>query len=76
MYWKERSALFAGDALATWPELSLGWPGLTIDQKQSLQSLRKIDDLRADVIAVGHGEPATGGQIEHLRGLIRSGRVH
>lgn len=76
MYWKQRSALFAGDALATWPELSLGWPGLTQDQKQSLQSLRKIDDLRADVIGVGHGEPATGEQIEHLRGLIRSGRVH
>jgi hypothetical protein len=28
------------------------------------------------VIAVGHGEPATGEQIEHLRRLIRSGRVH
>jgi glyoxylase-like metal-dependent hydrolase (beta-lactamase superfamily II) len=76
MYWKQRSALFAGDALATWPELSLGWPGLTLDQDQNLQSLRKIDDLRADVIAVGHGEPATGEQIEHLRRLIRSGRVH
>jgi glyoxylase-like metal-dependent hydrolase (beta-lactamase superfamily II) len=76
MYWKQRSALFAGDALATWPELSLGWPGLTLDQKESLKSLRKIDDLRADVIGVGHGEPATGEQIDRLRELIRSGRVH
>jgi glyoxylase-like metal-dependent hydrolase (beta-lactamase superfamily II) len=76
MYWKQRSALFAGDAIATWPELSLGWPGLTLDQDENLHSLRKIDDVRADVIAVGHGEPAMGEQIEHLRGLIRAGRVH
>jgi hypothetical protein len=35
-----------------------------------------MDDLRADVVAVGHGEPATGDQIDMLRRLIRSGRDH
>jgi glyoxylase-like metal-dependent hydrolase (beta-lactamase superfamily II) len=75
-YWAERRALFAGDALATWPDLSLGWPGLNLNRTQHRQSLLKIDDLRADVIAVGHGEPASGEQIERLRGLIRSGRDH
>jgi glyoxylase-like metal-dependent hydrolase (beta-lactamase superfamily II) len=76
MYWKQRSAVFAGDALATWPALSLGWPGLTLNGKQNLRSLHKIEDLRADVIAVGHGEPATGDQIDNLRHLIRSGEIH
>jgi glyoxylase-like metal-dependent hydrolase (beta-lactamase superfamily II) len=76
MYWKQRSALFAGDALATWPDLSLGWPGFNLNAKQCLRSLHKLDDLRADMIAVGHGEPATGDQVDQLRGLIRSGRVH
>jgi len=71
-YWKERAFLFAGDALATWPVLSLGWPGLNLNQKQARQSLLKIDDLRADVIAVGHGEPAIGDEIDHLRRMVRS----
>lgn len=74
-YWPERSALFAGDALATWPYLSLGWDGLNLNLKQHRQSLLKIDDLRAEVIAVGHGEPAQGDQIDKLRTMIRSARV-
>jgi hydroxyacylglutathione hydrolase len=75
-YWKERAALFAGDAIATWPDLSLGWPAFNLNTQQHWQSLRKLDDLRADIVAVGHGEPATGDQIDKLRRLIRSGRDH
>jgi glyoxylase-like metal-dependent hydrolase (beta-lactamase superfamily II) len=70
-YWKERSALFAGDALATWPDLSLGWDGLNLNIPQHRRTLHKIDDLRADFIGVGHGEPATGDQIDILRRMIR-----
>jgi glyoxylase-like metal-dependent hydrolase (beta-lactamase superfamily II) len=75
-YWRERRTLFAGDALATWPAPSLGWPGLTLNPTQSLKSLRKMDDVSADIIAVGHGEPAIGEKIEILRQLVRSGRIH
>jgi glyoxylase-like metal-dependent hydrolase (beta-lactamase superfamily II) len=75
-YWKERSTLFAGDALATWPDLSLGWPAFNLNKQQHRKSLLKIDDLAADIVAVGHGEPATGDQLEILRRLIRSGRDH
>jgi glyoxylase-like metal-dependent hydrolase (beta-lactamase superfamily II) len=75
-HWRARNALFAGDALATWPGLSLGWPAFNLNKKQHRQSLLKMDDLRADVVAVGHGEPATGDQIDMLRRLIRSGRDH
>jgi glyoxylase-like metal-dependent hydrolase (beta-lactamase superfamily II) len=74
-YWKERSVVFAGDALATWPYLSLGWDGLTLNIPQHRRTLHKIDDLRADVVAVGHGEPATGDQIDILRRMIRTGRT-
>jgi glyoxylase-like metal-dependent hydrolase (beta-lactamase superfamily II) len=74
-YWKERSAVFAGDALATWPYLSLGWDGLTTNIKQHRQSLHKLDDLRADVVAIGHGEPAQGDQIDVLRKMIRNART-
>jgi hydroxyacylglutathione hydrolase len=73
-YWKERAALFAGDAIATWPDLSLGWPAFNLNATQHRQSLRKLDDVRADVVAVGHGEPVAGDQVEQLRRLIRSGR--
>jgi glyoxylase-like metal-dependent hydrolase (beta-lactamase superfamily II) len=75
-HWTQRNVLFAGDALATWPDLSLGWPAFNLNRKQHRQSLLKMDDLRADVVAVGHGEPATGDQIDMLRRLIRSGRDH
>ncbi len=70
-YWKERSALFAGDALATWPYFSLGWPGLNLNAKQHRRTLQKIEDLDASVIAVGHGEPAIDEETEVLRRLIR-----
>lgn len=74
-YWKERSAIFAGDALATWPYLSLGWDGLTTNVKQHRQSLHKMDDLRADIICVGHGEPAQGEKVERLRKMVRGARA-
>lgn len=72
-YWDKRAFLHAGDAIATWPDLRLGWPGLNLNKKQHLQSLRKIEDLPVDLIAVGHGDAAVGDQIEQLRRMIRSG---
>jgi glyoxylase-like metal-dependent hydrolase (beta-lactamase superfamily II) len=75
-YWRERSALFAGDSLATWPDLSLGWPAFNLNVKQHRNTLLKMDDLRPDVIAVGHGEPAIGDAVDRLRRLIKSGRNH
>jgi glyoxylase-like metal-dependent hydrolase (beta-lactamase superfamily II) len=70
-HWDKRALLHAGDAIATWPDLRLGWPGLHLNKKQHRQSLLKIDDLRADVIAVGHGEAAMGDQVDQLRRMIR-----
>jgi glyoxylase-like metal-dependent hydrolase (beta-lactamase superfamily II) len=71
-HWPGSGVLFAGDALATWPYLSLGWDGLNLNLAQHRRSLLKIDDIRADVIAVGHGEPASGDQIDKLRRMVRT----
>jgi len=73
-YWDKRSFLHAGDAIATWPDLRLGWPGLNLNKKQHLQSLRKVADLSFDVIGVGHGDAAVGDQIDKLRRMIQSGK--
>jgi glyoxylase-like metal-dependent hydrolase (beta-lactamase superfamily II) len=60
-YWPERSVLFAGDAIATWPELSPGWPAFNLNRTQHRVSLRRLANLGAEVVAVGHGEPITKG---------------
>ncbi len=72
LYWRERNALFAGDTLATWPWPSLGWQAFNLNEQQHRQSLLKIDDLRPDILAVGHGRPATGDEVDILLKLIRS----
>lgn len=74
LFWKERRTLFAGDAIATWPELGLGWPAFNLNPRQHHHSLLKLNELGADVVAVGHGEPATGEQVAKLQTMIRSAR--
>jgi glyoxylase-like metal-dependent hydrolase (beta-lactamase superfamily II) len=74
LFWRERRTLFAGDAIATWPDLSLGWPAFNLNTRQHHRTLLKLDDFEADMIAVGHGEPATGEQVPRLRTMIRSAR--
>jgi glyoxylase-like metal-dependent hydrolase (beta-lactamase superfamily II) len=57
-WWAEKRALFAGDVIATWPELAPGWPGLTLDNDQNLRSARQLTDFgNAEILGVGHGEP-------------------
>ena len=51
--------LFAGDAIATWPRLSDGWPASNLNPAQHRLSLRRSAELEANVVAVGHGEPLT-----------------
>lgn len=74
MFWKERRTLFAGDSMATWPDLSLGWPAFNLNKRQHCHSLHTLEGFGADIIAVGHGEPATGEQVAQLQTMIRSAR--
>jgi glyoxylase-like metal-dependent hydrolase (beta-lactamase superfamily II) len=58
-FWPERRFLIAGDAIATWPKLSGGWPGFNLNLVQHRESLRRMAALDAQVVGVGHGDPIT-----------------
>jgi hypothetical protein len=50
--------LFAGDVIATWPEVAAGWPGLTLDNDRNLRSVHDLTDFgNAEILCTGHGEP-------------------
>ena len=60
-----RSVLFAGDALATYA-VTTGARGprvapFTADAAQAVASLQRLDDLTAELVLPGHGDPWTGG---------------
>ncbi len=71
-WWPERRVLFAGDAIATYPVFEPGWPAFTLNPTQHRVSLRRMADLDAEVLAVGHGDPITAGAAQRVRSLVGS----
>jgi glyoxylase-like metal-dependent hydrolase (beta-lactamase superfamily II) len=71
-HWPERGVLFAGDAIATWPELGPGWPAFNLNPQQHRVSLSRMANLDARVVAVGHGEPLTSASSELIYQLAAS----
>lgn len=69
-WWEERRVLFAGDAIATYPIFEAGWPAFNLNPTRQRASVRRMAELEAEVVAVGHGEPITGGAAERLRSLV------
>lgn len=69
-HWPERRILFAGDAIATWPEFAAGWPTFTLNLKQHRASLTRMAERDVDVVAVGHGEPITADGAARMRALV------
>ncbi|MDQ5817482.1 MAG: MBL fold metallo-hydrolase [Actinomycetota bacterium] len=69
-WWPERRVLFAGDAIATYPKFTGGWPAFNLNERQHRASLARMAGLEAEVVAVGHGEPITAGAAERVRSLI------
>ena len=69
-YWSERRALFAGDAIATWPGVSAGWPAFNLNPTQHRASLRRMAELDTEIVAVGHGEPIPSGGEQQVRELV------
>lgn len=69
-FWPERGVLFAGDAIATWPELAPGWPAFTLNRAQHAGTLRRFAALGPRIVAVGHGEPITSGAKERLDAVV------
>ena len=70
-YWSERRALIAGDAVCTWPTFMLGWKGFMLNEKQHQVSLRRLAELDAEVLCVGHGEPLMSGAAATIRAALR-----
>jgi glyoxylase-like metal-dependent hydrolase (beta-lactamase superfamily II) len=71
-YWPERRALFAGDAIATWPAVGPGWPALNLNWIQQRASLGRMAGLDVSVVGVGHGEPIVQGAAEQLQTLAQA----
>jgi glyoxylase-like metal-dependent hydrolase (beta-lactamase superfamily II) len=72
-WWSERRAVFAGDVIATWPELAPGWPGLTLDNDENLRSAKQFMDFsNAEILAVGHGEPIAHDAASEIRKMLRA----
>ena len=68
-YCEERGVLAVGDAVATWPRIDAGWPGFNLNEGQYRDSLRRLAQIEAAVIAVGHGEPLTEGAPDRVHEL-------
>ena len=66
---ERRDVLAVGDAVATWPRIDAGWPGFNLNEGQYRASLRRLAQIEAEVIAVGHGDPLTEAAVEHVHAL-------
>jgi glyoxylase-like metal-dependent hydrolase (beta-lactamase superfamily II) len=73
-------AVFVGDALCTWNPLT-GRPGpqimpaaFNISSEQCLASLGRIEELSADLLLPGHGEPWTDGPASAVARAREAGR--
>ena len=73
-WWPEKKALFAGDAIATWPIFDGGWPAFNLNEEQQRATLRRMAELDAEVLAVGHGEPLVEDAAARVRSLVEPNR--
>ena len=73
LHFPDRGLVIAGDAIVTFDPYTgktgprLVAKGATNDTEQALRSLDKIGTLDAATVAVGHGDPFTGGASEAAR---------
>jgi glyoxylase-like metal-dependent hydrolase (beta-lactamase superfamily II) len=76
-YWPEQKALMVGDIISTWPVPALGWPQITLDNKENRDSVGKLCDLvSAEVLCVGHGQPVVDGANQYMRDLVAGRETH
>lgn len=71
-HWPERRFLIAGDAIATWPEFAAGWKAFNLNEAEHRVSLRRMAELDADVVGVGHGEPIASGAADRVHELVET----
>jgi glyoxylase-like metal-dependent hydrolase (beta-lactamase superfamily II) len=75
-----RSALFVGDALATYA-VTTGVRGpqvapFTADTAQAVASLTRLEEISADLVLPGHGDPWTGGVQGAVEQVRRAAAPH
>lgn len=63
--------LVVGDAVATWPWFSAGWPGFNRNETQYRQSLLGLVDRAPDIVCPGHGDAIVENTAERVRRLVR-----
>jgi glyoxylase-like metal-dependent hydrolase (beta-lactamase superfamily II) len=68
--WAERGLLLSGDAIATWPRFEAGWPAFTLNPEQQAASIRRMAELDAAIVGVGHGDPVTQNAADRVHGLV------
>lgn len=68
-HWEERRLLLSGDAIATWPRFEAGWQAFTLNQEQHAASIRRMAELDAALVGVGHGDPITDAAADKVHGL-------
>ena len=70
-YWPEQKALICGDTVVTWPAPALGWPQITLDNKENRESVGKLCDMvDAQILCVGHGDPVVHNGAQVMRDLV------
>ncbi len=48
----------------------LGWKGFLLNPKQHQASLRRLAELDAEVLCVGHGDPLLSGAAAQIRAVL------
>jgi len=70
-YETSKRVLIAGDAVATWPSFSAGWPGFNQDERQFQDSFRRLVELEPRYVGTGHGEPIENTGTTRLKLLLK-----
>ena len=68
--WPEHRLLLSGDAIATWPRFEAGWPAFTLNPAQHAESIRRMSELDAAIVGVGHGDPITDDAADRVHMLV------
>jgi glyoxylase-like metal-dependent hydrolase (beta-lactamase superfamily II) len=69
LFWEEKNVLLSGDAIATWPRFEAGWPAFTLNPEEHARSIRRLAELEAAIVGVGHGDAIAIDAAERVHSL-------
>lgn len=68
--WDDDRVLAVADTIMTWPSFSAGWPGFNVDEALFRKSLKRVVDMRPEVVCTGHGDPIWENAAESISTLV------